>query len=66
VSGWEPGLRLLADTLLENAARHGRPRGTVAVRLALVAQQVRDHGATIEVGRSPRGGARFSVRVGEG
>jgi signal transduction histidine kinase len=30
--------------------------------LALVAQQVRDHGATIAVGESPLGGARFSVR----
>jgi signal transduction histidine kinase len=104
VRGWETGLRLLADNLLENAARHGRPGGVVAVTLgagptlvvdddgpgvgeadrerifepfvrangtrapgsglglALVAQQVRDHGATIEVGRSPLGGARFSVR----
>ena len=25
--GWEPGLRLLIDNLLENAARHGRPEG---------------------------------------
>jgi two-component system sensor histidine kinase PrrB len=110
VSGWEPGLRLLADNLVENAVRHGRAGGSVAVRvvvggagpslvvdddgpgveesdrgrifepfvrangalsedvpgsglgLALVAQQVRDHGATIEVGESPLGGARFSVR----
>jgi two-component system sensor histidine kinase PrrB len=104
VRGWETGLRLLADNLLENAARHGRPGGAVAVRLgagptlvvdddgpgiaeadrerifepfvrangtrapgsglglALVAQQVRDHGATIAVDRSPLGGARFSVR----
>jgi signal transduction histidine kinase len=29
--GWEPGLRLLVDNLLENAARHGRPAGTVRV-----------------------------------
>ena len=29
--GWEPGLRLLVDNLLENAARHGRPDGTVRV-----------------------------------
>jgi signal transduction histidine kinase len=104
VPGWETGLRLLAENLLENAALHGRPGGVVAVSvgpgptlvvdddgpgvadadrdrifepfvradgtrapgsglgLALVAQQVRDHGATIEVGRSPLGGARFSVR----
>lgn len=104
VIGWEPGLRLLADNLLENAARHGRRGGAVAVTvgagptlvidddgpgvsepdrgrifepfvrangtqtpgsglgLALVAQQIRDHGATIDVDRSPLGGARFSVR----
>jgi two-component system sensor histidine kinase PrrB len=29
--GWEPGLRLLVDNLLENAARHGRPDGQVHV-----------------------------------
>lgn len=33
VRGWEPGLRLLVDNLLENAARHGRPQGNVAVRV---------------------------------
>jgi len=31
VRGWEPGLRLLVDNLLENAARHGRPAGHVRV-----------------------------------
>ena len=30
--------------------------------LALVEQQVRHHGARIDVGDSPLGGARFSVR----
>ena len=30
--------------------------------LALVEQQVRHHGARIDVGESPLGGARFSVR----
>jgi len=101
--GWEPGLRMLVDNLIENAARHGG--GRVAVRLyadgpalfvdddgagiredererifepfvrangtstpgsglglALVSQQVRAHGATIAVGESPLGGARFGVR----
>ncbi len=101
--GWEPGLRILVDNLVQNAARHGG--GTVAVTLsadgpllvvdddgagvaerdrerifepfvragdsaapgsglglALVDQQVRAHGATIEVGDSPLGGARFGVR----
>ncbi len=106
VRGWEPGLRLLADNLLENAARHGRPDGTVRVSvdprggplvtveddgpgiaeadrerifepfvrvgdgdvpgsglgLALVGQQARAHAATIEVGTSALGGARFDVR----
>lgn len=32
--GWPDGLRLVVDNLLENAARHGRPDGTVAVRVA--------------------------------
>jgi signal transduction histidine kinase len=115
VTGWEPGLRLLADNLVENAARHGRPGGRVAVTLgaggdgvaddawlrievdddgpgvppaqrerifepfaridgadrpgsglglALVAQQARHHGATVEVGDAPLGGARFTVRFG--
>ncbi|MEY2442372.1 MAG: two-component system, OmpR family, sensor histidine kinase PrrB [bacterium] len=31
VRGWEPGLRLLVDNLLENAGRHGRPDGSVRV-----------------------------------
>jgi signal transduction histidine kinase len=108
VRGWEPGLRMLVDNLVENAACHGRPTGgsvLVALRdgptlvvdddgpgvqpsdrerifepfvrangasaaqipgsglgLALVAQQVRVHHATVEVGESPLGGARFSVR----
>jgi signal transduction histidine kinase len=33
VRGWEPGLRLLVDNLVENAARHGRPEGQVLVTL---------------------------------
>jgi two-component system sensor histidine kinase PrrB len=32
--------------------------------LALVEQQVRHHGARIEVGDSPLGGARFTVEFG--
>ncbi len=31
VRGWEAGLRVLVDNLLLNAARHGRPDGTVRV-----------------------------------
>jgi two-component system sensor histidine kinase PrrB len=33
VDGWEGGLRLLIDNLLDNAALHGRPDGSVAVGL---------------------------------
>ncbi|MDX6683782.1 MAG: two-component system, OmpR family, sensor histidine kinase PrrB [Solirubrobacteraceae bacterium] len=113
LQGWEPGLRLLIDNLLENAARHGRKDGHVSVTvrpagaasgamlcveddgpgvaadqrarifepfvrvegtqapgsglgLALVNQQVRAHAATIAVGRSPLGGARFEVCFGGG
>jgi signal transduction histidine kinase len=111
IKGWEPGLRLLADNLIENAARHGRRGGRVRVTLvtrtrpagavlyvdddgsgiseadrhrifapfarieggdghgsglglALVEQQARHHGASIEVGESPLGGARFTVEFG--
>jgi signal transduction histidine kinase len=31
--GWEPGLRMMVDNLVENAARHGRPGGCVRVTL---------------------------------
>ena len=34
IEGWEPGLRLLADNLVENAVRHGRPHGQIRVTLA--------------------------------
>jgi two-component system sensor histidine kinase PrrB len=113
IKGWEPGLRLLADNLIENAARHGRRDGRVVVTLvprttnaragavlhvdddgagiteadrrrifapfarieggdghgsglglALVEQQARHHGASIEVGDSPLGGARFTIEFG--
>jgi len=33
LEGWEPGLRILLDNLLENAARHGGGEGTVRVTL---------------------------------
>jgi signal transduction histidine kinase len=33
VRGWEPGLRLIVENLVENAVRHGRPDGTVRVSL---------------------------------
>ena len=115
IEGREPGLRLLADNLVENAVRHGRAHGQVRVTLAaahpgedggalltveddgpgiadadreriftpfarlestngegsglglaLVEQQVRHHGARIDVGESPLGGARFSVRFAAG
>ncbi|MDQ3849739.1 MAG: ATP-binding protein, partial [Actinomycetota bacterium] len=110
IRGWEPGLRILVDNLLENAARHGRPGGSVQLTLAangvaelrvdddgpgipetererifepfvraagaagpgsglglaLVRQQSRAHGATVQVDRSPLGGARFTVRFDGG
>jgi two-component system, OmpR family, sensor histidine kinase PrrB len=33
LSGWEPGLRLLVENLVSNAARHGKPGGSVLVTL---------------------------------
>jgi signal transduction histidine kinase len=41
VSGWEGGLRLLVDNLLDNAALHGRPGGRVEVGLE------RENGAVV-------------------
>jgi signal transduction histidine kinase len=46
---------------IDGADRHGSGLG-----LALVEQQVRHHDATIDVGDSPLGGARFSVDFGAG
>ncbi|MBJ7331265.1 MAG: HAMP domain-containing histidine kinase [Solirubrobacteraceae bacterium] len=105
--GWEPGLRMLAENLVENAVRHGREDGRVEVGLvgaddgvvltvdddgpgiaeadrervlepfarvegtdrpgsglglALVAQQARHHGASLEISDAPLGGARVRVR----
>jgi signal transduction histidine kinase len=34
VVAWEPGLRSLLDNLFENAARHGRPAGTVRITVS--------------------------------
>lgn len=34
VDGWEPGLRMLVENLVENALRHGGDRGRVAVSLS--------------------------------
>ena len=113
VRGWEPGLGIIVENLVRNAARHGgrnvavtlsaaapgadggpvlsveddgagvaeaererifepfvRAEGATAegsgLGLALVAQQVRAHGATVEVGESALGGARFAVRFARG
>jgi signal transduction histidine kinase len=44
--GWEPGLRILVDNLIENAARHGRPGGVVRVTLRA---PVNGDGPAIEV-----------------
>ena len=43
VRGWEPGLRLLVDNLLENAARHGRPEGRVSVEVVTATGRVEVH-----------------------
>ena len=40
VDGWEGGLRLLVDNLLDNAALHGREHGSVAVGLERVDGQL--------------------------
>jgi signal transduction histidine kinase len=45
--GWEPGLRMLVDNLLANAATHGRPGGTVRVTLSADVLVVEDDGAGI-------------------
>jgi two-component system sensor histidine kinase PrrB len=44
IHGWPAGLRLAVDNLLDNAALHGRPHGTVHTRLTL-----RHSAATITV-----------------
>ncbi|MEU9371994.1 HAMP domain-containing sensor histidine kinase [Streptomyces avermitilis] len=41
VNGWPAGLRLAVDNLLDNAALHGRPDGTVDIQLAHEASTVR-------------------------
>ena len=41
VDGWPAGLRLALDNLLDNAALHGRPHGTVRARLALLGDTAR-------------------------
>lgn len=48
VRGWEPGLRLVAENLVENAARHGRPGGLVRVTL-LAAGNGAGEGARLHV-----------------
>jgi two-component system, OmpR family, sensor histidine kinase PrrB len=58
VDGWENGLRLLVDNLLDNAARHGRPDGTVSVGLERTDGQlvvrVEDDGPGIPPGERER------------
>ncbi|MFI6096504.1 ATP-binding protein [Lentzea sp. NPDC051213] len=41
VSGWDAGLRLAVDNLLDNAALHGRPHGTVDVSVWTDGHEVR-------------------------
>ncbi len=67
VHGWEPGLRLIADNLLENAARHGRAGGTVraVVRARGPALVVEDDGPGIAEDERERIFEPFA-RVGDG
>jgi signal transduction histidine kinase len=50
VEGWAPGLRLVLDNLVRNAAHHGRPGGTVRVALS-----GNGHGADLVVEDDGRG-----------
>lgn len=43
VTGWEHGIRAIADNLLENAARHGRRDGAVEVTVACEGDRVVVH-----------------------
>ena len=50
VDGWPAGLRLALDNLLDNAALHGRPHGTVRARLT-----TRDDTARVTISDDGRG-----------
>jgi signal transduction histidine kinase len=58
VDGWEGGLRLLVDNLLDNAALHGRDAGSVTVGLeredGRLVVRVEDDGPGIPVGERTR------------
>jgi two-component system, OmpR family, sensor histidine kinase PrrB len=66
--GWEHGLRLLVDNLLENAARHGRADGEVEVSLAdrdgAVVLAVDDDGPGVPAGERERIFERFTRGAG--
>ena len=49
VDGWPDGLRLALDNLLDNAALHGRPAGSVEVAVTADGVIVDDDGAGIAV-----------------
>jgi two-component system, OmpR family, sensor histidine kinase PrrB len=40
IAGWATGLRLAIDNLLDNAARHGKPHGTVEITIRATAEHV--------------------------
>jgi signal transduction histidine kinase len=61
VCGWEPGLRLLVDNLIANAARHGRAGGRVHVALSAAGEagagpvlEVEDDGPGIPIAERAR------------
>ena len=62
--GWEPGLRLLVDNLLENAVRHGRADGQVALTLTRDQLVVEDDGPGVPEAERERVFEPFA-RVGE-
>jgi two-component system sensor histidine kinase PrrB len=68
VNGWPDGLRALIDNLLENAARHGRPGGSVRAALGrngtAVTLTVDDDGPGVEPSDRGRVFERF-VRGGD-
>ena len=64
VAGWQPGLMLAVGNLLDNAALHGRPAGTVTVTISRDGDHVRigvaDDGPGIAAGQREAMKERFT------